>query len=115
MDIYDGIGLLTLNLESSVGESGNPLHSHLLLNCVHKYTDTYDGKDMLTLYWKVVSERVEPIPYLSPSKECSQIYRQLCWYRLVGPYWEVLFVSVVSTPCPYLYPSQLCSPIHRHL
>ena len=58
-------------------------YSHLLLNCVYKYTDIYDGIGLLTLNWEVVFESVESTPYLSPSEQCSQIHRNLEWYMIV--------------------------------
>ena len=52
------------------------LHIYLLLNCVHKHTDIYNGISLWALNWKVVFESVESTPYLSPHL-CSQIHRHL--------------------------------------
>ena len=53
------------------------LHRHILLNCVHKYMDIYDGIGLRVLNLEVVLKRVQPIPYLSPSELCSKIHRTL--------------------------------------
>ena len=84
-DIYDGIQLAEPLIGKWYLRVWSLLHSHLLLNCVHKYRDIYDGIGLLALNWEVVLERVESTPYLSPSELCSQIHKHLGWYKPVGP------------------------------
>ena len=76
--------------------------------------DIYDGIGLLTLNWKVVLERVESTPYLSPSEivftNTQTFMVGICLWVLNL---EVVLERVESTPYPS--PSELCSQIHRHL
>ena len=58
-DIYNALGLFGpkgVVMDENVGL----LHLHLLLNCVHKYTDIYEAIDLLVLQGLLVVERGSP-------------------------------------------------------
>ena len=69
-----------------VAEKGVRLHIHLLLNCVHKYTDINDAIHLLALKGVVVVEdQYTPYPPPSFSELCLQIHIYDAM-GLVGPY-----------------------------
>ena len=76
--VYDVIGLLAQMRKSSLRGGLFHIHfhtySHLLLNCVHKYTDIYDGIGLRLLKRKLLLKGGSTLyvsPYASPSELCS--------------------------------------------
>ena len=72
-DIYNDIDLLALKMVVVVEKVGL-IHIHLLLNCVHKYTNIYDGIGFLVLEGVAVVEGWSTL-YPSPSSPelCSHV------------------------------------------